>query len=497
MIINKKKSLMGFLQCFICVLLAYGVYLYPHYSQDVYSKMVRLGDFEAISLQWAIESGRYTYAIINRIVLLTLNTPIINSFTSNLICLFEMTVVIYFFYYLISGKKDLPDSFFNYDMALFISSVCIFINPLFCDWFQFPECVYIYIIGIILVEFSIWELFIKQQLIYALLFFLLAIGCYQPCIGYFVMLSIIMSLKHSVNCENNIIKVNFIMLFKNAIKAVGIYGIGCFSQVIITSFSQKPTRADYDILNNLHTVINAQRGLWTLSNITNESYIYIITMLLMILVVVSDLIDRKKKVSLVFVPLLLVLFLINYASNFVMAIVAEPWISQRTITGFLGMASFFLIMYIEIIYSFNMSVMSKGAIYIITFLTVYYIYLSNFVAINLIKTNTVDLYIARCVQNEIEKYEVETNQTVSKIAFLHDKYITYSYPDIVASYDLNVRSWAYDWSIKGMLYVISGRVYEVVEPSEDLVELYEGYNWDYFNSEQIIIERDTANIVLY
>ena len=39
------------------------------------------------------------------------------------------------------------------------------------------------------------------------------------------------------------------------------------------------------------------------------------------------------------------------------------------------------------------------------------------------------------------------------------KNVTWNYLGILAAYDLNVRAWCYPWSVTGLMYTVTGKIY--------------------------------------
>ena len=63
---------------------------------------------------------------------------------------------------------------------------------------------------------------------------------------------------------------------------------------------------------------------------------------------------------------------------------------------------------------------------------------------------------------------------------------------------MNVRGWAKDWSIPGMIEFYTGRKLNLIEmPEEVFKDKFENKNWNYFNENQLFFDKDTVYICVY
>ena len=145
-----NKTWIYLLCSFVLAFWAYGVFLYPHFSQDTYAKSLYN---QAWSFNDAISSGRYTFWLVSTIIFKLFKTRALNNTFSNALCIIFFAVSIYSTYSLLThnSKKHRP--------IAFLLSAAIFINPCFVDYFQFPECNIIFSFGLILVIISAKSLF--------------------------------------------------------------------------------------------------------------------------------------------------------------------------------------------------------------------------------------------------------------------------------------------------------------------------------------------------
>ena len=98
----------------------------------------------------------------------------------------------------------------------------------------------------------------------------------------------------------------------------------------------------------------------------------------------------------------------------------------------------------------------------------------------------------------IDAYESKNQVSVNNIAISRDKYVTWAYPGIHSSYDLNVRAWCYTWAVSGLIHQYTGRLYNVVpmEP-EKKSAIFGDADWSRFNYDQLYAEGDTLYMLVY
>lgn len=468
---------------------AYGVFLFPHYSQDTYAKS--LYNY-AWSFQEGISSGRYTYWLIDSIIYHLFKTRALNNIYTNALCIIFFAVSIYYtFSILLFENKN--------KITTFLLSTVIFINPCFVDYFQFPECNIVYSFGLILSITSADMLFNEKysyikRFINSALILVITVGIYQPIINYFLLLGLLITWKTYINNFDTDKKTALMKLIKNITSCIMIYFTSSILQLILTSIGGSNRRISKSYLQNLITVIKTQVSLWTLQTTGKKTYIYIILFCITIAFLLI-LLYKKYSVNLG-IPLIVLFILYSglYIASFATHIIAEPWLSQRTTSIFY--AHIVLILYA--IYTISEISYNKIIISISGILVCIFIYRSNDLAIQNIRTNAHDEQIVYAVSQYIDSYELENQTVINNIAIAHDKYVTWSYPDISASYDLNVRVWCYTWAISGLIHQYTGELYNIIPMEASKADkLFGDKDWSYFNYDQLYAEGDTLYMMIY
>ncbi|MBN2301302.1 MAG: glucosyltransferase domain-containing protein [Lentisphaerae bacterium] len=112
--------------------------------------------------------------------------------------------------------------------------------------------------------------------------------------------------------------------------------------------------------------------------------------------------------------------------------------------------------------------------------------------------NKVDHEIAKAVVGEIEAQEKKLGTVVRNIAYTHDLSTPETYENIYTHHSTNKRALRVPWSITQVLRYVSDRNFQLVDmPTTIFKQHFQGKNWDYFASEQIVVIGDTAYLAIY
>lgn len=121
---------------------------------------------------------------------------------------------------------------------------------------------------------------------------------------------------------------------------------------------------------------------------------------------------------------------------------------------------------------------------------------SNFVVTNHFVSNTLDKVYVNMFYQEILKYEEETGNEVTKIAYRRDAYAPHNYEEVsYTSYEINER--ALGQVTNSLVWVVTGRKFENFDMTdEEYNKYFKDYwdkDWDYFDlSQQLVIDGNTA-----
>lgn len=490
----QKQFFLSFLFAFLC----YGTYVYPHYSQDVYAKAYAADP--GITLEFVLESGRFAYGFFNNVLTSVTGTNIPISICFRIFPIVMFALIIYQAFCIVVHKKESSALEKSID---FISVCLIFLNPLFADWFQFPECIPLYTLGILGAIWSSVILFspsVKYPTAGSIVVLTLSVGIYQPVILYFVLFVLIQAWNWCLNTDRqDLIK----GLTVKIITALLSYASASIVQIAIVNLGNRSgvTRVNANIGHNLSVVLSAQKELWLMENTGKANWGYFLAFLIVcvISILVFTVGIRKRKNSILLAGIFIVFTAAFYLAIFVTHIFIEPWVSQRTITGFLAVVPFMVIMLLSLLQDYKVSFwIHKVVVGVLLVLSGLFLYRTNALSLDLIKTNVMDQQLARLVVNYVEEYEENSGIKVDTLAYCNDENVTWAYDGIYCGYDLNVRGWAKNWCICPMIQFYTGRSFQEVEMPEKIYqEQFSGKDWNDFRYEQIYIQDHTLYLCVF
>jgi hypothetical protein len=171
-------------------------------------------------------------------------------------------------------------------------------------------------------------------------------------------------------------------------------------------------------------------------------------------------------------------------------------VSPRSIVALMSLPS---VISLFVFFQLHLSKKPLPFYFLLVFILIFFsvnTYISYRVEASRFATNRLDREIAGAVNQVILRYEKETGQIISRIAFRHDKAPILCYPALVC-YG-NFRAMGRDWTIVPIMTIVSGRQFaEASMPDEIYDASFKGKNWDLFSNEQIEIKGDTLYLMLY
>ena len=489
--------------CLICscilAFIFYGIYAYPHYATDTY-KIVNTIKFSP-EMIWNdytvpyIKVGRYTLGLMMYVLSFFGVNPLVNNIFSNSVSILFFGISLFLVVWKINERYSKSKVQI---IEIFIYTVPIFLNPLYTDWFQFPECVFYYSLGLMLMTREVLKIcFEKMDIksgIKSFLSLFIIFGIYQMLINIFAILVVVFLLINWNENENK----SWRVYIKRVLYTGICYLVCSLSQIAIIKIVASGLRMNSDIKTNLFTVIRMQPVLWSMTT----TGAFDLTLILATVIIVGYLIFsviKNKNIKNYYILAIIGGTIAICVFMFSTHILAEPWLSQRTTVMLYAFPSFFLLIAF-VVNKKNIHYNLAKVITIALMLSLIgnYMYRANNIAIGMQKTNLADKIIVQQVMQKINEYESEKGIEIRKISFKNDKYISWSYPDVFCMFDLNVRAWAVDWARANMFRLYSGRYFEEVPMKEEVYSKYfQDKNWDIFQEAQIQIIDDVAYIMVY
>lgn len=498
---KKQTDVELLIVCLCIAFICYGGYVYPHYATDTYRVVANLeftlrDIWEEYTFPY-LKAGRYGLGILMYIVAMFRIHPLLNNVVSNVLSICFIGLSLYHLVYRLSSYLEFRST---RKFKLLLVATPIFINPLYADWFQFPECVVYYSLGLYLVTILAFKVFfqesytsIKRKVFYigSLIF---VIGIYQILLNVFFILSLFIIYMIYLK-KNTATKV----LIKEFLFLLFLYtGISLIQLTIIKVFGNG-IRTNTDIINNTIYVIKMQPVLWAMKTTGNGNVWLVITTLVVLAFNIVSIFTiqgiPKSKEFLLFILFFVVISGILYSTH----ILAEPWLSQRTVVllyGFPGILGLLFLCRKQTDSSLQ-AYFNLALVFFLVLNTVY-IYRTNNISIGMQKTNSLDKQIVLQIRAEIEDYEKVSGIQVSKIAFKNDAQLNWSYPDVFCMFDLNVRAWAVDWARKNMVEFYMQRKFDEIEMDDVIYQRYFfEKNWNTYEESQTEIVGDTIYIMVY
>jgi hypothetical protein len=476
---------------FLIVFFVYGPLLKKHYALDTYV-------VEAYGNQGEqqIHLGRFlSGAILKIFTALGLNTAVYQIYsTFPSLCL--LAVSIYLLIRLFFGLREEWDrkSF----LLLCLSCVVSLCNVFMLHWFLFPEVTIFMTAGLLLSISAVLLLrdsgVARWLLCYVLL--LAAVSFYQAVGAFFVTFGMLyIAVRKAAQSTSSVLK-GFVPVFIVYVLA------GATNLLFIKWLGQHGERTDFqhtDPFRNIAGIIGSIQDKLQNTNL-GTAPIYAFSFFMFFLLLGCGLLiwkssDKKGLWRLLFLLTVLITgsFIATMAPHLLTSTVD---VSPRSIVALMslpGVVSLFVFFQLHL---------SRKPLYLyvlLVFLSIFFSvssYISYRVELSRFATNRLDRQIAEAVNQKILRYEKETGQTVSQIAFRHDKAPTLCYPGLVC-YG-NFRAMGRDWTIIPIMTIVSGRHFaEASMPDQIYDTFFKDKNWDIFSDEQIEMKGDTLYLMLY
>lgn len=497
---NGKVAL--FIGTILISFIFYGVYLKPHYSLDTYyavskSKFLLMSP----SMIWdnfsitILKMGRFGLAVLFYMLSLIGINPMFTNMFSNFIGMLFFSIAFFYTIDVIRKRFSLGISESVVSMLLLIP---FFMNPLYCDWFQYSEAVVYFsfslMVGTILSlkicfgeNLSFWK-----RIIYVVVFFF-CLSIHQTILNLFLIYSSFWMLLIYFNKE----KFNFST--KKCVKRwLNIFLLYIFLGVIqltLVLYYGNGERINRDIFENVFIVLKEQPYLWMMKNTGGSSILLILS--ICIGMIGNIILEKKVRHFLIIVGFFCFLIGIIFSTH----ILAEPWLSHRTIVFLYSIPSVFALLLYSRLKSkefWNQTSIFFFLFILIIILNTTYALRANSLAISTHKNNAIDKQVAVQICNQITNYEKETGIRVTKISFRNDSTLTYVNPEVFMSYDMNPRAFVVPWSRLGIIEINLDRELEEVDMPASIYETYfKDKDWSVFEEEQVKIIGNTVYVMIY
>lgn len=484
-----QKYFVEFIGNFLCLLVFWGGMLRQSFNADTIFHMV----VDDADIRTNIEAGRYIISLCDYILfklgIRVTDNQSITTFLALVMFALAMICIQHIF------KQWIPEKPIH-RAGYYIGTNLVFLNVLFSELLMFGECCFYFGLGYLMAAAAVY-LFTKRKYVGMVIALAFAVCTYQyTMIFAAVLIAFYLCLSYEGELSPKAV-------WHEIIGVMACISMGVCNLLSIKLLERSGLIQEFgkhegfgDIKVKLQLAIDSFIGL-------NESsadilpglwFPLLFTLMLMVLIVYSCIKEHKPGRILYIVMVLLGGNLILYVIPLVQEEFSFP--SRMSFCFYLVQG-----MLAVTAYAFcNIRVKDLLTGGCICYLAIQLLF-SNFVVTNHFVSNTLDEVHINMFYQEILKYEDETGNRVSKIAYRNDACAPHYYEEVeYTSYEINER--VLSQATNSLIKVITGRDFENLEMTEEefrkYFEEYEDKDWEYLDlSEQLVIDGDTAYWCLF
>lgn len=333
-----------------------------------------------------------------------------------------------------------------------------------------------------------------KNMIVAIVYILIATCSYQGTIGIFVAISLIYIIKYSKTLKEFV---------QNNINVALIYGIPAVINFALVRFTNYNSRVAGNIVlsESIQKVIQGVKTLVISTYNLFPKCLFLLTFLAIVLFGIYKL--TKNKEEKLKTKLIKIFEMLYILLGTLFATIAPQMLQNTESIWFVARSSYPMasVVGILLIYIFNNFdekrieeniIIGLASVYMVVQLMFFYTF-----AIDGYIVNYEDKITAIKIINMIQDYEEQTGNTITKIAIYQDKYMTYTYPEIKTSGDINVSAFTTEWATNAIISYYSGRKLELVEADEQLQSYFKENDWKEFESKQVLFEKEVLHLCLH
>lgn len=333
----------------------------------------------------------------------------------------------------------------------------------------------------------------KKSIIVALILMIIANCCYQGTVGLFVAISLLYIIKYSKNIKEFIVN--------NIIVALT-YGIPAILNFMLVRFLFTNERVAGKIVLS-ESIIKMLQGTKRMVINTYDllpKYVFMILIAVLLGIIIYQAIKKKISSKKKILEILGACYLI---AGTLFATVAPQILQDTSSIWFVARSSYtmasiigLLTMYIFMKTQIHVKMKNMLIVILLAFLLLQFVSFMSFSIDNYIG-NYIDKMTTLEINQLIKDYEEKMGQQITQISIYHDSEIQYTYPELKASGDMNIKAYSADWCVPQIIQMYTGRNLTTVENDETLKNEFLQKNWNVFDKEQIVFQGDTMHICLY
>lgn len=481
--ILKDKKLYLF---FLITIAFFGIFIHQQFATDTYAVLEEPGRKILTNF---LQSGRIITAIFFVFIKIFKVPFSLSYLLSTIIAIFAITVSIYKLFYLL--KNEIVKN----ELIATLISVMVIINPFSIELFLYIEkgvMTLAILFSVLAVDEFVKSLKNKTQkrnFILSIVYMCLSIFSYQGVAAIYIILSTIFVIKYSKNIKEFIV---------NTLKSLLVYGIPALLNVLIVKFVFVGNRVNgnFNFAESMSKIKHGILLMFETYNILPKYFLITMFLILFIIAIIECIKNSKHKIlSIVGLVYIDIVIIVATIAPFVMQNSASIWFVSRSTYGFAS------ILAVQIIYICNFINEDKIAEYLIILLSIIILSLTFYrfikIEIDHYILNYKDKVICQNIGKKIKEHENNTGIKINKISVYKDKNARYSYKNLFVTGDINITSFATDWSDANAICYFNNIKLEKVENNDNLKEYFKEKDWDNFNDEQITFENDTVNVCVF
>lgn len=491
--IKKPEVWQPLLLFFLIALIFCGGFIRPHFTTDTYNQI----EFSTSQmLQWHLQNGRLLTAFglgIARVFHLSFE---MTSIISTLLAIVFLTFAMFNLYRLLS--KDVAMS----KIWSILATVLFFVNPFLTELFVYIETS-VMLFGILLCVLAaktFWQYLntADRKSKYRNLFFTiglvsLATFCYQGIVGVFIVLATILVIKSAQNVKQFI---------KDTAISVMCYAVGPVINVLCIKlfFHNVRVGGEIDILESIQRLAGGSVNAIRMFEII-PAWCY--WGLFVLIVLVSTVIALKKsggKRTLLMMAQYAYIAVVTVLAAFAPQILqnsASVWVVPRSTYVFAAMVGVILVISAMQKKFLKTQVGIAGLCFaIVIYLFVVLVGFQRVISSNYVVAE-MDMVRSLTIGEKIRQSESVGDEIIKRVMIAMDGNHMFSYPGVFVFGDVNLSTYATDWSdIKGLNYY-TGRDFEKVKNTAEWEEFCKGSERTFVDGDLVVVEGDVAKICLF
>lgn len=493
-----KSNYKSFVFSLLYGILTYSLYFQAHYVHDSY-RIYNFGFLQNLDGFWS--QGRPMCMWFNILFNFIKINPRYGQILSVFLVIIFLSISANIIYKLILKRfSNNEKNSFNLKLIFILISNGLFFNIYITDWMLFFEgCVFALgcLFSVIGAYFIIEKQDVLKRYFISSIFFILGIFCYQATIAISGAIIVIFTIYD--NKDKKILKI-----LLNTLLYMVPYLIALMANFAFIKIINNGNVTDARLSGNINIIYNIMFTIkqfkWYYIDMFGYPTKYILaflTFITFIFYIIKLVMNKEKKINILYI--ILSLFAIWFLS--ILPIVAMPsdniYFISRSIPYISAVFPYMLLTFLV----FTTTLFKKDRKIYLLLLVIYTLLISISiikVTAECLKNNTQDIYIAKVIQYQIDKYEEQTKNKIDTIILLPDSKLSLNEKNINYYSDNTVRALSSDYGTREIMYFVSTRDYKVTEGTkEQKLNIFGDIEWDTFDMKQLKFEKNILYLVKY